>query len=141
MSETACDLRSRGSHLERATEPFERAPFPARSHLDLPAGQVRDPAAQSEPPRLLAHEPPKADALHASGDPDVKRAHVCCSQPWVPKRGTKRTGAMSEIRTSVPRRCDELEYLLIEAAHRHDHPAAIGELLDEWLRNRRVRRR
>src|SRR4029079_6623761 len=89
--------------LQRATEPLERRALPARAHLDGAVREVHHPAAQAEPARLLTNEPAEADTLHAPADPDVQHVHDCCSQPWVPNRGTNRTGATSEIRTSLPR--------------------------------------
>src|SRR5689334_10404821 len=95
--------RARRAHLECAAQPLERRALAAGAHFDFPARQVHHPAAEAEPAGLFTNEPAKADALHPAADPDVQHVHDCCSQPWVPNRGTKRTGATSEIRTSPPR--------------------------------------
>ena len=96
------DFGARWTHLECATEPVERASLSGCLHLYVAPGKVRHPAAQPEASRFLAHEPPETDSLDPTGDAHVKGGHGCCSQPCVPKSGTKRTGATSEIRTLAP---------------------------------------
>ena len=134
-SETAAP-RARRPHLERATEPLERAPFPARPHLDLSIGQVVHPTAEPEAPRLLTHEPPKPHALHAAARPHVKVHHDCCSPAVRAKSGTKRTGAISRVSTPPFRCADELEFLLVAVADGNEQAPAVGELIDQRLRKR-----
>ena len=124
-------LRAR-AEAARATPP--RRP---RATSTSPRRAVAHPAAQTRAARLLTHEPAKADALHAAAITRRAACVTCCSSRAVPTSGTKRTGATSRVSIASASPRDELQRLLLHRAHGHEHPSALGELLDERLRHRR----
>src|SRR5687767_1961238 len=87
--------------MQLLLEELELAVLSRRDHFDGAVREIPHPAAETEPPGLLTHEPAKPDPLHESGDSDVQLAHSS-RQPCVPMSGTKRTGRMLSRTISFP---------------------------------------
>ena len=65
------DPRARWSDFERSAQPFQRSRLAAHRNLDITIREIRDPAAEPEPPSFLAREPAKPDSLHSSANSQV----------------------------------------------------------------------
>src|SRR4051812_707738 len=73
-------------------------------HLHAAGTEIRHSPGQAERARLLSHEPPEADALHlAAHDNAASTYGAFPSHPWLPMRGTNRTGATSRLSMRSPR--------------------------------------
>src|SRR5471032_2956805 len=73
------DRSARGSDFKCPAQSLERRRLATSGDLDTAVRTIGHPATEPQASRLLAHEPPKADALHSAAHTYVQCHDYSCS--------------------------------------------------------------